>query len=180
MNRSNAVGAALLVVGLLLGGLIVERAGAQARTTKSRAWPPEPQDIVSVRLAVAGVQDGDIVKTFDVPTDKWLVLTDFRFDAEGSGSWSHLELGEDFLGTFTTMVGESTGNPGVHFKADRSFSPSGPWSWGEAHIPLISVTGKAFRPGSQVSIRYTNVSDPRDDGIDATVSCNLTGYLTDR
>ncbi|MBL8840426.1 MAG: hypothetical protein JNL90_02735 [Planctomycetes bacterium] len=191
MNRSNAVGAALLVVGLLLGGLIVERAGAQARTTKIRSWPPEPQDIVQLRGASVGLDDGDMFTVFTVPNDRWLVLTEPAVGGYGeydpttgnflSVSNQYFSIVADSRGVSRTILNPiefpalGSNNLPTGGSVDSRFYPttSGP-------SQLASVVGIALEPGTALKIRYANSLDVKGDNLQAHAQWNLIGYLTDR
>ena len=186
MNRSNAVGAALLVVGLLLGGLIVERAGAQARTTKIRTWPPEPHDIVNLRGESQGLDDGDSVVVFTVPNDRWLILNDVRICGYGQlvggyaagVSANMFALVEDSSGLITTKLDGAW--PSSAWSGGLPADTTAYYLGGEGVAPISSVVGYAFRPGSQVRVRYANAVDIKGDAVHAIATWNLIGYLTDR
>jgi hypothetical protein len=191
MTRSAVVSAAFLAVGMIGAAYLVSAARGQARMPPpTPTWPPRPDYIVNLRdRAVA--DNGDIVNVFDVPATKWLIVKDSRFAIEkdptatGWGilqdpGWSNLELGETIGSTFATRIGESTN--GVHFVADASCAVgSNPFANNYDHLPFQSVTGKVFRPGSHVQIRYSNpnYSGPKGSGCLVDVSWNLTGYFVD-
>jgi hypothetical protein len=188
MNRSNLVGAALLVVGLLLGGLIVERAGAQARVTKVRTWPPAPEDMIQLRGTSPGIDDGALVSVFTVPNDRWFILTEIRIGGYGeydatantyvSPVVENFSLITDARGVISVILDPQETpflNPGVvafGTTSDTYFRPV--WN------PLNTITGVAVQPGAVLKVRYKSPGDVKGDSTQAHAQWNIIGYLTDR
>ena len=117
---------------------------------ENRTWPPKPEDMVSIQgtLVPAGVLTNFPV--FTVPVDKWLVVTEGRFD-NLAGSKIVEAMGEDvteiFSGKFLTNLSNDN-------------------SRGD----FVSTTGLSFSPGSQVGIQTSQSN---------TIDYSLIGYLVD-
>jgi hypothetical protein len=148
MSRSGILASGFLVVGLLIGGYVVDRATGQTSvaTRPLPTWPPLPQDFVDrqgpVTLGMLGYQT-----LFDVPSNDWFILTDFSVFTTPWGS----ELGEDIGGTFTARIDFSSGQWGTRFN---------------------SAVGLAFRPGSKVRL-----FNPPSSLTSTTGSFSIVGYL---
>jgi hypothetical protein len=188
---------AIYLIDYLVGGGPAPVALAQDPVKPAAQWPPRPQDIVNVDGAQDFSReefDRDLkpLTLYSVPSDKWLVITDFSFFLEEGrpysyGSFSLVEIldnqrtvkrGEEFLGTYnfqgaaTLDCPSPTGNP-VPCQNPYYSPTKGGFSFTGG--PFGSTTGLAFRPRSSVSLSTESGAGP-DNG---TVHYTLTGYLAD-
>ena len=138
---------------------------AQAPAAATRQWPPRPQDIVNLD-GQASLKQGDSESIFQVPQDKWFIVTEFSSIGrrvgllESLGADQRVKRGDFFTGAFgwTSTVGQGADQRIVY----PATLPTGG--------PYTSTVGLAFRPGSQVVLKGLPM-DP--------ITYTLTGYLAD-
>ncbi len=153
--------------GALLGALCLGAAIGQAvqhQPSSPPPWPPDPVDMVYVdwRTQGGGVPaplpgDSSLV-AYEVPSDKWFVLT------------GHYQLG--LFGPEMSVVEEVDGNQAV--KVDGYFANSMNVYAPELYPLPRSPLGIAFRPGSRVLI-----GSSEQGAVPANLRYAVAGYLVD-
>ena len=135
-----------LVVGMLVGDRRWGEADAQVRPIPfvprdaEFAWPPRAWDVVNMGGEIVTSTPDEIVPVYSVPQEKWFVLTSFF--AVNAGGFDLVEL---YAGTETvkTLAG---------------------------FVPHNDLLGLAFRPGSEVGLRYPSSASNHQ--------WNFSGYLS--
>jgi hypothetical protein len=159
--------------------LVVWLAGFQQQRltilpTGHSPWPPQPEDIVwwsSRQLIPPGspsiqIPAGTTQVVYEVPDDKWLVVTyfDSTIFGQSTGFVGLYGLVEVSGGVETWMTPELTGHNGLYGNGDGE---------GAASWPATTVLGPTFRPGSQVGLRnHQGGGVLRGDTL-------IVGYLVD-
>jgi hypothetical protein len=165
MPTRRTAGLSLLVVGLLVGGHLVERSAAMPSLVSrpQSQWPPSPTLLVD-RQGTATLPANSYVTLYDVPADKWFVLTGFSFPASSGGlvggpsHTANFQLGEDDGSSFTVRVNLAAGA----WMLDNGYDNS---------VAAQLTTGIAFDAGSKV--RVFNV-DPSNKW---NLNWSIVGYL---
>ena len=177
MTRSNpfimfGAGAALAAGALFL----MYQAGVPSG---SWGWGPPKKGVVNLYETTTGVlQPGQEVVVYSVPSDRWLTITEARFEtAAEDAATGPLEFGgnpanyqtrffkwgENQAGAFTAKgVAYGAPNPqqSVISSAIQSAAAPSPGLMGLPFSPAGSEIGWVFRPGSQVVVKNTS-SAPR-------------------
>jgi len=167
INKGIAVGLAVSVVlvSVVSAQYVLQPSGrifqAGAPLFPAQAFAPHPRTIVNLdsHSGLGGSTMGPLVSAptpltiYEVPADKYFVLTTWSFD--GANYWV---LSEDFAGMETVKL-----------------SPRWNDTWNQNSNPYtFSPLGLVFQPGSNVVIRKSDLSPSTVD-----LTYNAVGYLVD-
>ena len=142
----------------------------------SWGWGPPKKGVVNLYETTTGVlQPGQEVVVYSVPSDRWLTITEARFETAADDSWfgglslsqtttdsyptRWFKWGEQFAGSFAAK-GAAYGPPNSQQSYAAGYGPSATGPMGLPFSPAGSEIGWVFRPGSQVIVKNTS-SAPR-------------------
>src|SRR4030095_1551814 len=148
MTRNHA----LLAI-VLAGGIVLAVRAQSTPPPTASPWPPKPDQLVTIASSTASIPFGGSIVIYEVPWDRWFVLTDWWAGNSGNA----IELMQESGGVLTVKLPTGTLDP-------TGFQ-------GISIAPRVSGAGISFPPRSKVLLRNSGGAGP------LPVPHSFLGYL---